>query len=47
MEDRDLDGRPFVAMRTIYHRVDLSDLSEPHLSAVKESLERYDKPAGK
>jgi hypothetical protein len=47
IQDHDLDGMPFVDMRIIRHRVDLSDLSEPHLSAVKESLERYDKPAGK
>jgi hypothetical protein len=29
---------PFVETGFIYHKIDLSDLGEPYLSAVKESL---------
>jgi hypothetical protein len=30
----------FIERGFIYHRIDLSDLGEPYLSAVKESLDR-------
>jgi len=29
---------PFIETGYIYHKIDLSDLDEPYLSAVKESL---------
>jgi hypothetical protein len=31
---------PFVETGYIYHKIDLSDLAEPYLSAVRESLAR-------
>ena len=36
---------PHVESGYIYHKIDLSDLGEPYLSAVKESLARGDTPA--
>jgi len=43
-----LEGKgpwPFVETGCIYHKIDLSDLGEPYLSAVKESLSNSDTPA--
>lgn len=38
------DGGP-IFEGVIYHKIDLSDLGEPYLSAVKESLARGDTPS--
>jgi hypothetical protein len=36
-----------VQMGFIYHKIDLSDLGEPYLSAVKTSLENDEAPNGR
>jgi len=36
---------PLTEIGFIYHKIDLSDLGEPYLSAVKESIARGDTPA--
>ena len=35
---KDVEPWPLTEIGYIYHRLDLSDLSEPYLSAVKKSL---------